>query len=382
MELAVVAKAPVIAIPDEAKEAEYKSVPLTVVTPEQQVKPYEAPVVVQKAPEPAPPVVVAEARPAEQLPKTASHVPLFAALGLLSLGGAFGLRILSEPGVVSSGVVEVAPSNRDRPLGPRRLAPRRSPRDDRQRPGRTRRVRSAPFPIWRRTRPRRRRAPRLQRCRRPTGRTRGSPPPILSSSAGSRSRESGVRAIVREGDDDATLAVAVGHIPGTAQPGARGNMALAGHRDSFFRGLRHIRVRDAIRIRTAGRLYEYRVDSTEVVAPGETRVLDPTCRRRPHARHVLSVRVLRARTEPVRRTRPARCWRRSSLSTVTTTLPCDSCAPASFAYSPSRVRRPARKRWRPARRSWRCGSTGTTSSTSTTRPPRRGRTAGSTPCTS
>lgn len=96
MELAVVAKAPVIAIPDEAKEAEYKSVPLTVVTPEQQVKPYEAPVVVQKAPEPAPPVVVAEARPAEQLPATASHVPLFAALGLLSLGGAFGLRIFSN----------------------------------------------------------------------------------------------------------------------------------------------------------------------------------------------------------------------------------------------------------------------------------------------
>lgn len=86
----------------------------------------------------------------------------------------------------------------------------------------------------------------------------------------------GVSAIVREGDDDTTLAVAVGHIPGTALPGERGNMALAGHRDSFFRALRHIRVHDAIRIRTAGRRYEYRVDSTEVVAPEETRLLDPT----------------------------------------------------------------------------------------------------------
>jgi len=86
----------------------------------------------------------------------------------------------------------------------------------------------------------------------------------------------GVSAIVREGDDDTTLAVAVGHIPGTARPGERGNMALAGHRDSFFRALQHIQVDDTIRIRTAGRRYEYRVDSTEVVAPEATRILDPT----------------------------------------------------------------------------------------------------------
>lgn len=86
----------------------------------------------------------------------------------------------------------------------------------------------------------------------------------------------GVSAIVREGDDDPTLAVAVGRIPGTARPGERGNMALAGHRDSFFRALQGIRLDDTIRIRTADRRYEYVVDSTEVVAPEETRVLDPT----------------------------------------------------------------------------------------------------------
>ncbi len=86
----------------------------------------------------------------------------------------------------------------------------------------------------------------------------------------------GVSAIVRDGDDDATLAVAVGRIPGTARPGERGNMALAGHRDSFFRALRHIRVDDVIRFRTPGHGYEYRVDSTEVVGPGELRVLEPS----------------------------------------------------------------------------------------------------------
>ncbi len=86
----------------------------------------------------------------------------------------------------------------------------------------------------------------------------------------------GVSAIVREGDDDTTLGVAVGHVPGTARPGERGNMVLAGHRDSFFRALRHIRLHDTIQIRTAGCRYDYLVDSTEVVRAQETRVLDPT----------------------------------------------------------------------------------------------------------
>lgn len=86
----------------------------------------------------------------------------------------------------------------------------------------------------------------------------------------------GVSAIVREGDDDATLAVAVGHIPGTARPGERGNMALAGHRDSFFRALRNIEIDDVIRVRVLGIGYTYRVDSTEVVAPDSMEILDPT----------------------------------------------------------------------------------------------------------
>lgn len=86
----------------------------------------------------------------------------------------------------------------------------------------------------------------------------------------------GVSAIVREGDDAATLSIAVGHIPGTARPGETGNVALAGHRDSFFRALRNIRAGDVIRIRVPGRGDEYRVDSTEVVGAEETRVLAST----------------------------------------------------------------------------------------------------------
>jgi sortase A len=86
----------------------------------------------------------------------------------------------------------------------------------------------------------------------------------------------GVRAIVREGADEATLALAVGHVGGTAHPGEIGNTVLAGHRDTFFRALRDIRVDDRVRIVVPPLTYDYRVVSLEVVAPTETRVLDPT----------------------------------------------------------------------------------------------------------
>src|SRR5262245_57988953 len=43
----------------------------------------------------------------------------------------------------------------------------------------------------------------------------------------------GVSTIVREGEDARTLQLAIGHIAGTALPGAAGNMGLAAHRDTF-----------------------------------------------------------------------------------------------------------------------------------------------------
>ena len=86
----------------------------------------------------------------------------------------------------------------------------------------------------------------------------------------------GLAAIVREGDDAATLAVAVGHVPGTARLGERGNVVLAGHRDTFFRALRNIKRHDTIRISTPFRHDDYVVNLTEVVGPKETRVLEST----------------------------------------------------------------------------------------------------------
>lgn len=83
----------------------------------------------------------------------------------------------------------------------------------------------------------------------------------------------GVRAIVRQGADEKTLARAVGLVPGGARPGETGNTILAGHRDTFFWPLRKIEVNDRIRLVVPPNEYEYRVDSVRIVEPEETSVL-------------------------------------------------------------------------------------------------------------
>ena len=83
----------------------------------------------------------------------------------------------------------------------------------------------------------------------------------------------GLKAVILEGIAQRTLALSVGHIPGTALPGRTGNVGLAGHRDTFFRVLRNVKTGDSIILRTLDGSYEYRVKSSEVVGPRETRVL-------------------------------------------------------------------------------------------------------------
>jgi sortase A len=86
----------------------------------------------------------------------------------------------------------------------------------------------------------------------------------------------GVSTIVREGEDARTLQLAIGHIAGTALPGAAGNMGLAGHRDTFFRRLREINPGDVIRLVTVEGTYTYAVEGTQIVDPDDVWVLDPT----------------------------------------------------------------------------------------------------------
>lgn len=64
-------------------------------------------------------------------------------------------------------------------------------------------------------------------------------------------------------------------IDGTAAPGEHGNAGIAGHRDSFFRGLRHIAVGDTIELADHGGTTSYRVTDLSVVEPDDVSVLAP-----------------------------------------------------------------------------------------------------------
>lgn len=82
-----------------------------------------------------------------------------------------------------------------------------------------------------------------------------------------------IDAIVAEGVDDPTLSRAVGHLPGSPLPGEPGNVALAGHRDTFFRGLAKLKLADSIQLVTTTGTHDYVVEDLRIVEPTETAVL-------------------------------------------------------------------------------------------------------------
>jgi sortase A len=80
-------------------------------------------------------------------------------------------------------------------------------------------------------------------------------------------------AMVREGVDQTTLGLAIGHIPQTPLPGQTGNVGVAGHRDTFFRDLQNLHSGDKIQFVTADADFEYEVESLMVVEPANVAVL-------------------------------------------------------------------------------------------------------------
>lgn len=87
-------------------------------------------------------------------------------------------------------------------------------------------------------------------------------------------KEIGLSVPILEHFDAATLQRGVGHVTGTALPGGLGNLGLVGHRDTFFRPLKHVAAGMQILVVTQSGNYPYVVDSTEIVAPDRVDVLD------------------------------------------------------------------------------------------------------------
>jgi LPXTG-site transpeptidase (sortase) family protein len=82
-------------------------------------------------------------------------------------------------------------------------------------------------------------------------------------------------ATVLEGTDDATLDRGAGHIEDTPFPGQPGNIGIAGHRDTTFRPVRHLRTGDPLEITTREGVYRYLITKTFIVDPKDVWVLDP-----------------------------------------------------------------------------------------------------------
>jgi sortase A len=86
----------------------------------------------------------------------------------------------------------------------------------------------------------------------------------------------GVSAIVVEGTTTRSLRRGVGHLETSAFPGERGNVDLAGHRDTYFHGLARIAPGDQVFLTTPDGRFEYRVVWARVVSPDRTDLLAPT----------------------------------------------------------------------------------------------------------
>jgi sortase A len=84
-----------------------------------------------------------------------------------------------------------------------------------------------------------------------------------------------LKAPVYLGTHRKTLDRGLGVIKGTTHPGEVGNIAISGHRDSFFRVLKDIKLGDRIEMQTPEGLEDFEVSEITIVDALEVSVLDP-----------------------------------------------------------------------------------------------------------
>lgn len=85
-----------------------------------------------------------------------------------------------------------------------------------------------------------------------------------------------LKAPVYMGTHRITLDRGLGVVNGTTLPGDVGNIAVSGHRDSFFRVLKDIKLGDTIEMQTLDGFEKFEVSDITIVDALEVSVLDPT----------------------------------------------------------------------------------------------------------
>ena len=118
-----------------------------------------------------------------------------------------------------------------------------------------------------------------------------TPPKPIAAPSDSRGKEAviqvgsieipkiGLSTTMYEGIRLTTLDRGPGHWPGTAMPGAVGNVVVGGHRTSHdkpFRNIDKLQPGDQVIFDTANGRYVYAVTSTEIVTPDAIRIIDQT----------------------------------------------------------------------------------------------------------
>lgn len=81
---------------------------------------------------------------------------------------------------------------------------------------------------------------------------------------------------VYAGTTEHVLRRGAGLVEGTARPGSAGNVGIAAHRDSHFRGLKDVAIGDLIELGTPDQTRVYRINTLNIVDPGDVHVLDDT----------------------------------------------------------------------------------------------------------
>lgn len=84
----------------------------------------------------------------------------------------------------------------------------------------------------------------------------------------------GIRTVITQGETDDILDLGAGHLADTPWLGQAGNVVLAGHRDTVFRPLEHVRIGDVIEVTGHSTTMRYAVTSTTIVDPTDVSVLE------------------------------------------------------------------------------------------------------------